>query len=343
MRKNQLFISTILFYSLACALIANANGQSEAPLVSAPTDVFHLNDQQMERILKTGEASLMKIKVVNRRQEQKRHVQNTEKSYQEAMALYRQKRASRAREVLAQVQDSMADYKSTNRVAKIIDNKTVQKLKLEMRKVRQIEEVPVVTDLSQRAVNLYQKTNDLGDDKEILALRNKIAQVAYVLNDLKHQKEKNARRLKAEIKAQEQIDQLAKQADQYDEQVEDLVKRGDYKSARAKYFEFESTVADHLRQTKTFLINKVGTDNWSRRKTVAFDQSSYRQIERNFFLQGVDLYRTKNYEAAKIIFNELAAQGNQRAAAYLRKTDILLEEEFVRKERAEKLKWAKFL
>jgi len=334
--------------------MANAEGQSDVPLVSAPesstpstqaadSTVFHLNDQEMEKILKTGEVALRKIKTINRKQEQKKHVQNTEKYYQEAISFYHQKRPVRARAVLVKVQDSMADYKSANKVLRIIDNRAIAKLKVQMRKIRQIEEVPLVSNLTQKAVDLYQKTADLGDDQEIITLRKKIVQVANVLDDLKHQKEKNAKRLKAEIKAQDQIDQIAKQADQYDGQVADLVKSGDYKAARAKYFEFQAAMADNLRHTKQFLVNKIGTDRWSLRKSVEFDENDYRRLEKNFFGQAVELYKTKNYEAARIIFNELASQGNMRARAYLRKTDRLLEEEFVKKERAEKLKWAKFL
>jgi len=337
MRKNVLLILIVLFYSLVYALNARAQDPSSAtaaaasPAISAQgidkSPVYQMDARDMEKIMQKGEAVLKKVKVVHRHQEQKKHIQKTEKAYQEALRLYRQKRSALAREALVKVEDFMADYKSTDRVLKHIQNQSVKKLHLEMRRIKQIQKVPVVNAFSQEASLLYQQAANLGDEEKFVTLRNKMARVMQVLTDLRHKEERKAKQAMVELDAQRQLDNIAQKADHFDQDVSRSIKEGNYAAAQAKFDEFQDTMAEELNNVKASLEVRGVLNDTVKKKGGVFDESGYRHLEEKFFRQGIELYRSKNYAAARIIFNELAYQGNKRAKAYLEKTDRLIEEE----------------
>jgi hypothetical protein len=334
----SLFLSLLLYYP-AGAFIAYADDQPLTPIASPPTSsststegsddgpVFHLSDQDMEKILKAGESTLKELKVEHRVQEQKQHVQSTEKTYDEGVSLYYQKRPAKAKEVLSNVEDSIADYKSTNKTLTLIDDQSAQKLRLEMNRTKQVQETPVVSDLSQKAMYLYQRTANLGDDKNIVILRDKIAKVAEVLKGLRQEKEKNLGQVTVEAYTQQQFDQIVQKADGFDQEIAKLVRAGNYAAAKEKFNEFQNTMADDLEKVKKSVSSQEEADNLEKNGSAVFNENGYKHVESDLLRQGIDLYRTRDYEEARIIFNELAYEGNRQAKAYLKKTDSLIKEE----------------
>ncbi len=339
--KSFFILLAALFYS---PFFVFAQSQAPAPIVGNPMPssasmqspdngpAFDLSSQDMEKLLKAGEKTLRKVVVKHIYKERKQHVRNTEKAYREAVSLYRQQRLRQARDAFSNVEDAIADYKSTNSILNYIDNQSIQKLKQEMRKIRQIEEVPVVISLSVKAEDLYRDTADLGDDKKMIILRNKLLRVAQVLKALRLQKENKSKQLAVELDRQKRADDMAEKADRFDQEVARLVKARKYGAAKAKFNEFQTAMAGDLGTLKASVTaQREAVNAKNKRRSDVLNRGTYQRLEQNFFRQGIDLYKMKNYEAARIIFSELAYQGNAAAKAYLKKTDHVIEEQYLPK------------
>ena len=329
MHKNLLLSVSISF------LISTPAFSSVPSQDMDKTAVIHLSDQDIEKILDAGEAGLKKVKVVHRQQEQKQHAQSTEKAYQDALLLYRHKRSALARDALVNVEDSIADYKATHRILRLIDNQSLQKLKLEEHRIKEIQTVPLVIGFSQEASMLYQRASDLGDDQDFVVLRKKMIKVIQALKELKQKQEKMSNRAATELDTQNQVDRISEKADNFDQEVAKLIKAKNYAAAQAKFDEFQNAMAYDLKNVKSAVKSRGGWPGHRPEKKASrvFDENGYKRLENNFFRQGITLYRTKNYEAAWIIFNELAYQGNREAQAYLRKTTRLIQEERLKEAR----------
>jgi len=324
----NLLLAFIIFFPVSTLASGSTPVQD-----SERTAVFHLNDQEMENILEKGESDLKKIKVTVRHQEQKRHVQNTEKSYQKAVVLYRQKRKAQSRQTLVNVEDSMAEYKATLKYIRMIDDQAVQKFKLEERRVKQIKEGPVAINLSKEASKLYAQTVYLGEDKDMVALRKKLAKVAELMKELKQKKENKSEKAAVELDTQQGLDQIAQKADRFDQEVAKLIQAGDYTGARAKYNEFQNTMTDELKNVRASVVSRKVVFDGEKNKGGVLEENGYKRLEGDYFRHGIELYRARNYQAARIIFSELARNGNGRARAYMEKTDRLIEAENLKRER----------
>ena len=349
MPKNPLPALAVLFYLLSFPFSAFADDQPLTPASSTPvtsnaspqdTDdsaVFQLDDSKMEKTLTEQEVILRKLIAGHRNDQQKEHTQNTEKTYREALSLYKQKRNLKAREALATVENSMADYKSTLRISKIIDNLFFQKLHLEMSGVNQIKDMPVVDDLSQQAADLYQQTSALtADDNNIVFLKDKMAKVVQALSKLKQSNNEKLVHTEADIFTQHKLDQIAQQADHFDQDVSRLAQRENYDATRSKLLEFQNTMISDLENLKRSLAKsnytKASPAIMTADQQELLHDKAYRREADYIFRQGIELYRQGNYLEAKSIFLELASQGDRRAKAYLRKADHLIQEDEKRME-----------
>jgi len=331
---NSMSLRNLCLAQVFISFCLPAFAQDQAMGPSSAQPVFQLNDQQMADVLKEGEMNLRKIKGKHLSQEQRQHEEDTELAYQAAVALFHQKRMTKAKTALLNVEDSMADYKSTLKVLKLIDNQSALKLRIDNDRINQINEADLVNKLTQQAAVLYQKTSDLDNDQKFLPLREKLAKVTQIMGQLNHEKQIKAKTLKLEVYSQNQFDQLKDRADQFDEQVAQLVKEGKFEEAEIKYNEFESAMTRGLLNLKeTVNISENGRKTKS--PSGAFKESEYQRLEKNFLHQGVILYESGNYEAARIIFNEMASHGDAEANAYLKKTDRLLQEKYAKMDHGE--------
>lgn len=332
MQKVFLLFSAIFLYSSVCICPSYASDQTSAPVAqnTVPTGapaqfpddggLIKLNSQDMENIFKGEELLLKKIKDEHIRQERKQHVQITEKVYQEAKSLYHHKRRAKARQVFAKVEDSMADYKMTNSYLRSIDNRAVEQLRQRMRRIREMQGTQLVINLAQRASTIYERTAALGDDASTASVRDKLSKVKEVLEKLKQEKLAAAR----QIAEQTQLDQIAQQADNFDQEVYNLANAKDYTAAKKEYDEFQAAMMNELVKLKHNLIHG-NRQAHAMSQDELLKEKGYRVQVEAVFRQGVDLYRRKQYHEAKSIFEQLAYQGDGRAKAYLKKIERLLQ------------------
>ncbi len=317
-----------IFICYGCAFSAYAENQSVKQVDNdrAP----QLSEQQINEMLTKGEVVLRKIKTQHVRQERIEHALDTEKKYQEALDLYHQKRSKKAKEVLAYVEDSIVDYKSTESLLRYIDNHSLLKFKIEMRKVKQIEESSIVFSLAQRASSLYQQAEGLGDYEETVVVKDKLAKVDGFLQNLKEEKEKTAKEAIVELYTQQQLDQIVQKADNLDQEASQIVKAGNYKLAKMKLDRFKEIMTQDL-GSLIKIVNYKGTEgSLSKRKTrksaLLKDKGYQRQAE-FVFRQGVDLYKKRKYAEAGAIFSQLAFEGDERSKVYLMKINYLIDKE----------------
>jgi len=200
-RSMQKILLTLILAFSCCISVWNAYAadapdllkeasSSKAPIKPVDKNLApQFTDQQIDELLKEGEVGLRKIKAAHVREERIEHALVTEEKYQKALALYRQNRPNKAREVFVSVQDSIVAYKSTDSYVKLIDNRNIQKLRAAMRRVRKLEENSLVISLSQKATSLYHQADNLGDSPEVAELRNNLEKLVTLMKNLKQEKE----------------------------------------------------------------------------------------------------------------------------------------------------------
>jgi hypothetical protein len=134
--------------------------------------------------------------------------------------------------------------------------RTLQKLRLERSETMQVEGMPVIIDLAQRAVDLYQQTAGLGNDRDTVALRKKLANLAQVLQRLKQEDERTVPGLKVKLSLDQQLSAINQKAYKLNQEVLILANAGDYAGAKKKFNEFEETMRIDLSNLKKYGINK---------------------------------------------------------------------------------------
>ncbi len=235
MQKIFLLFSVIFL----CSSVSGAQPPDNGALV-------HLNSQEVDKLIKEGEVTLRKIKVEHVHRERKQHVRKTQREYEEALNLYRQRRISLAKEALSNVEDSMADYKSTDVFLRNIYQRTLERLKRKMRMIRMVNHPELVDNLAQEAVRLQQQTEALGEDKNTAVLKKKLTTLRQVMEKLKQKKMAASQKAVKELAVQEQLDRIDQKADNFDREIFKLTQSKNYPEAKKKYADFRRAMIDEL-------------------------------------------------------------------------------------------------
>jgi len=215
-------------------------------IVTDPTLTrFNPYNADFEKVLLAQEAILRKLKTHHLHKERKQHVRNTEKVYQEALTLYHHKRPEPARKVLAKVEDSMADYKSTDNLLKVIDDRSIERLKRKMYRFREVRAAQMELKLAQKATGIYQQAEYLGNDKNTIVVRKKLSKLVGTFQQMSNQ-----------VYIQQQLDKIAQEASDFDQEVYKLTQSSDYPAAKKKYEEFQQTMLNDLTKVKQNLAHE---------------------------------------------------------------------------------------
>jgi len=92
-------------------------------------------------------------------------------------------------------------------------------------------------------------------------------------------------------------------------------------------------MTDELKNVRASVVSRKVVFDGEKNKGGVLEENGYKRLEGDYFRHGIELYRARNYQAARIIFSELARNGNGRARAYMEKTDRLIEAENLKRER----------
>ena len=256
-----LFLVILLYYP-ARAFSAYAGPQSPTPTPTPVTEdltIINLNSQDWEKLFKAEEVTLRKIKEEHVRKERKRHIRDTEHAYQKAVSLYRQRRVSMAKEALGNVEDLMADYKSTDTLLRGIYKQAFEKLRRKMRRIKLMEDPQLVINLAQQASGLYNQVASLWDDKDTAVVRNKLGKLRQVMEKLKREKVAAFKQAAKQLCIQQQLDRIGQKSDNFDREIFRLTQSKDYPAAKKKFGEFQRAMIDDLAKLKQAMARG---DNW---------------------------------------------------------------------------------
>ena len=244
--EKKLAVFFICFLCMTFAHSSFADGQPRAKVVTDPVLTrFNPYNADFEKELLAQEAILKKLKVKHLHKERKQHVRNTEKVYEQAISLYRHKRSGPARKVLAKVEDSMADYKSTDNLLKVIDERSIEKLKRKMHRLRELRATKMEIKLTEKATGLYQRATYLGEDRNTMEVRKKLATLVGTFHQMSNQ-----------VYVQQQLDKIAQEANDFDQQVYKLTQSSDYPAAKRKYEEFQQAMLNDLTRVKQSMAHQ---------------------------------------------------------------------------------------
>jgi hypothetical protein len=210
------------------------NRPKPKPVKAPDTDDDNVS-KQIEQMLAREEVVLRKIKDAHVREERREHRRQTQETYKQALELYRQKRMARAKEAFNQVEDLMPDYKSTVTLLKITDKKSVQQYEQKLRLIKQLQNAPLTSELEKKASVLYDKTALLAKAKAAEPVKDKLDKLKLSFQQVSDQ-----------MLVQQQLAQLASQADQMDDEVFKLTQAKDYAAAKKKFDEFQETILEEL-------------------------------------------------------------------------------------------------
>ncbi len=246
MPKKPILFLFACVYCFACGQTASANDQPSKKIVTDKALTrFNPYNADFEKVLEAQEAVLKKLKVRHVHKERKQHVRKTEKIYEEAINLYHHKRSGPARKVLAKVEDEIADYRSTDTLAKVIDNRSIQKLKKQMHRLKEIRATKMEISLTEKATGLFQKAQYLGEDQNTMEVRKKLAKLVGTFHQMSQQ-----------VYVQQQLDKIAQEANDFDQKVFQLTQSKDYPAAKKKYEEFQQAMLNDLTRVKQIMSHQ---------------------------------------------------------------------------------------
>jgi hypothetical protein len=192
-----------------------------------------------QKILDAEEVILKKLKQQHIREDRLQHRHATQQMYDEALELYRQQRMSQAQAAFDKVETALPDYKSTTAYEKIADKRTLEELQYEMRRIKAVNNIKMMTGLENRALLLYQQAASLARQEDTPAVRGQLAK----LKD-------EFRQLSQEVYVRRQLDKIAQEAQKFDQQIFQLTQAGDYPAARTKLIEFQKAMIAELAHLK---------------------------------------------------------------------------------------------
>jgi len=252
MQKVFLFFLGLFLYSPACSFLSYADSPPVTAIAQGP--IVPLDDQEVEKL----EADLRKIKEEHLHQEQKRRVRVTQKVYKEGVGLYKQQRLRLAKDTLGKVQNLMEGYKSTDTILNKIDQQDLEKLRRQMRRKRVLESPQLLIDLTKKAEDLEAQAEYLGDDQYTAVVKKKLIMVRKVLEKLKRERLAVSPRELKQLRVQEQLDQVHEKAEDFDQEIYQLIQSKDYPAARKKYDEFQHAMMDDLAKIKKTMTSEDG-------------------------------------------------------------------------------------
>ncbi|MDE2027558.1 MAG: hypothetical protein KGK03_01615 [Candidatus Omnitrophica bacterium] len=219
-----------LIFFLACSL--NFSFFIFPSLAQTPDGI---NSQDTERLLKAEEVILKKLKQQHVYHERLEHHHATQQMYQEALNLYRQQRMSQAQAALGKVEDAAPDYKSTVALQRIVDAKAAQELKNEMVRIRAVDNPKTAAVLENKARLLYIQADYLSKQKDTASVRGRLVQL-----------KQDFRQLSEQVYIRRQLDKIAQQAEDFDQEIFKLTQAGEYPEAKKKFGEFQQIMIQEL-------------------------------------------------------------------------------------------------
>ncbi|MDE1921521.1 MAG: hypothetical protein KGJ09_08405 [Candidatus Omnitrophica bacterium] len=211
--------------------------QSGPSTGEAPADAAMegINIQDTARLLKAEEIILKALKKQHARQERRQHRRLTEQMYDEALNLYRQQRMGQALAAFNKVEETMPDYRSTVAFQKDTNRKAARELDNEMLRIRAMRSPAIEKGLETRALMLYQQAAFLAGEKDSAVVRGKLIRL-----------KNNFRQLSQQVYIRRQLDRIAQEAENFDQEIFRLTQAKDYAAARKKYIEFQQTMIHEL-------------------------------------------------------------------------------------------------
>ncbi len=295
-------------------------------------------DGILNNLRKEKEYVLRQIKEEERRRQQEALKEKErvrlgylQQTYEEALNMLKNKDFQGAKKRFLEIENNQPGYKSTSNYLAHIDEDQ-RRVEEDAKKERAIEEERKlreqqenqkkerIAQLQERLMSLAQQATNVNDEilnltkaKNYLAAKDKFKDLESILSDLKVVKEKLAheRGQEALLNSQKDEQRIIKQEAQ---------KILNEKRSQARTIDDSAKVIKERQKQKSIMDKQVQ----------ASKDKELRQQKERVFQQAVDLYDSKKYDQAKIIFGELASQGDDRALGYLRKIDRLIEESFVK-------------
>ncbi len=189
-------------------------------------------------------------------EETRRRTQEAQRSYDEGIVLYRQKKFDPAKEEFIAVARIFPDFKDTKEYLKKLNVEAAAlasqpaqppKPQQNASKEEQMKEAQTIAELAQRSAALYKQISALTNDRYTVTAKRKLSKVEDVLNGLKAQKENLLRQMREE----EERAHRAQVAQVYDEGIVALRNR-DFDGAKTKFLELENT-SPNYKATRSYL------------------------------------------------------------------------------------------
>ena len=326
------------------ALLANDRRIAPAKKKMAEVDqVLNKLKAQKEKLLQQmrEDEERARQRAIKEKQEATRL--KAEQTYDEAVISLRSRKFDEARSKFAQIESSAPNYKATRQyLAHIEDDR--KKAEAEAAQERTREEAKRLKEMQakQQAQEKAHRAAEEERQRKFVETQNEqvqsLAQKAYLLNEdiLRASKQSDFETAKAKFTELGQVLeslQTVKRSMMDQQQKAALLRKQEEHSAKAEELRRSRAMASLPGPGKGFA--PIGI-----RSALAADpppladpsvdvlkQKEVRRYQEEDFRHGVELYNKKRYSPAKIVFEGLAAQGDRRAQAYLKKIDAAMQKQ----------------
>jgi hypothetical protein len=249
--------------------------------------------------------------------------QEASKVYDEAVNLVSARDFDAAKKKFLEVENIQPNYKSTHNYLKHLDEdqrkmqedalaektRNEQRILKEQAAKKQQEQEQSrqerITKLQDQTVQISQKAASINDDilkltiaKDYIAAKAKFDELEQTMIDLKRVKDL----IGAEKDEAELIKSQARERDLSTKQIENVLQEKRLASIQNK----NDSVYKKRQQQDTI-------------EAEAYKQKEKKRQQDIVYHQGIELYKAKKYPEARLIFSELASQGDKRAESYLKK------------------------
>jgi TolA-binding protein len=249
--------------------------------------------------------------------------QEAEKSYDEAIDLLGSKDFDGAKRKLLEVENLLPNYKGTRsylahiyddqrraqeeaiaekakeQARRVEEEKARQKLQEErLREARIAQAQEQLTEITQRAGGINDEILKLTANKDYQGAKSKFDELEQAMLDLKKIKETIASEREEQNIAKTQIHEQQKT-------TQEAMKVLREKNVEANQHKIDQERKEHQRQDA--------------KEAQAFKEKEERNQRNILFRQAIEFYKVKKFREAKLIFEELAAQGDPRAKGYINK------------------------
>ncbi len=265
--------------------------------------------------------------------------------YDEAILLLRNKDFDGAKLRFLDLENTSPNFKDTRKyLSRIVQDKDeaekqamLEKTHAEERKLKELQEKQRQEELAHQAAEEEQR-RQLRQTQE-MEMRN-LAEKASLLNDdiLRLSKERNFEEAKSKFYQLEKVVVSMKS-------LKEIMEIEDEKKELSKR-RVEENIQRQKEQQKAAREDQRGVIVQHQGDEKKVDALRRREVERQreiVFQQAVDLYKQGKYSAAKLIFDDLAAQNDRRARAYSVKIDNAIHREVVKSQRGEEKERGDFI